>query len=89
MAGIGVVLFGKSLIVTLWASAVESWHSFRKKRAENGLPLRQGKDGVYRPHDWTQWVETAVRFIGRMLVVFWVIELIVLAGIFIYLKTRH
>ena len=64
MSGIGLVMFGKALIVTLWAIAAELWQAYRKRRIDAGLPLKQGAGGVYRVSDWTIRVDTAARW-GR------------------------
>lgn len=54
----GVVMFGKALVLALYAAFDIWWSGFKKRHREHGLPMRQGKDGVYRPHDWTHIAET-------------------------------
>lgn len=59
---IGLVMFWKAVVVTLWAVAVERWDAFRQKRAGEGLPLKLNrKTGVYQVRDWTAGVNKAGR----------------------------
>jgi hypothetical protein len=86
MSSLGVMMFGKALIVAVWGGIASAWASFRKERAERGIPLKQDKNGVYVPNDWAAKVEGAARFIGRAFMTMIYIEWVVLICIYIYLK---
>lgn len=73
-------MFFKGLILALALGIGGWWASFRKRRAANGLPLKQNrKTGVYEVHDWTATVERAainfwnavLWFFGLMNVAIW------------------
>lgn len=61
MLSIGWVIFWKSIVVALWAALAEHWAEFRKRRAANGLQLKQNRRGVYVVSDWAARVENALR----------------------------
>lgn len=45
---LGWVIFWKSIVVAVLAACGERWTHMKRMEAESGLPMRQGKDGVYR-----------------------------------------
>lgn len=49
---IGLVMFGKGLVIGLFAVFATWWAAFRKRRTERGLPLKQNRNGVYEVSDW-------------------------------------
>ncbi len=52
------VMFFKGLILALALAFGGWWTAFRKRRAQNGLPLRRNRiTGVYEVKDWTATVE--------------------------------
>lgn len=59
MEHLGWVMFGKAIVVALWLVVVERWTAFRRARRENGLPMKQRRDGVYVVSDWTSLIERA------------------------------
>lgn len=83
---IGLVMFGKALIVSLWGALTEAWLSYRKRRAATGIPLRRNKAGVYVPHDWTAKVEAFFRGSARFAMVALVINLVVMTSLVVFKK---
>lgn len=58
---LGFTMFCKALVLTLWSFLVDGWEAYRKRRTERGLPLKQGRNGVYVVSDWTLWVNATAR----------------------------
>lgn len=58
---IGVVMFFKSLILAIGGGIWEWWLSFKKRHTEKGLPMRMGKDGVFRAYNWPEIFERRAR----------------------------
>ena len=61
MLSIGWVMFGKAVVLAIWIAAVECWRSFKRRRIENGLPMRRNRDGVYVPDDRIERLEKWAR----------------------------
>lgn len=57
MSGIGAVMFGKALVLAVWVVLVECWQAYRKRRIDEGLPLKKNRKGVYVVSDWTAKVD--------------------------------
>jgi hypothetical protein len=81
MSGIGVVMFGKALVLALWLFIVDRWNAYRASRV---LTLRQNRQGVFVANDWTATVNNAFRYARNTIYVVMVLWWIVLA----YLLTR-
>ena len=60
---IGWIMFWKAVVVAVWIVIVERWVAFRRRRQQEGLPMRYSKrSDSYVVHDWTDWVNTAFRW---------------------------
>ena len=86
MLSLGWVVFWKAVVVALFGAATEAWFDFRKKRAQQGLPLRQDENGVYVPYDWAEKVELAIRFAGRCIMNATAVAAAILLAIWFYVK---
>lgn len=60
---IGWVIFWKCVVVGVWAGIAARWAAYRKRRHEEGLSLKQNRDGVYVVSDWTRHVDTGAIWI--------------------------
>lgn len=77
--GIGWVMFGKAIVLAIAIFIGERWKAFRKRRSEQGLPMRKNRKGVYVVFDWAAVVErTAVR-VWNMHLDFFIVATIALA----------
>lgn len=47
-------MFWKAIVLAIAAVIGARWYAFKKKRNADGLPLRQDRDGTYRPDDWPE-----------------------------------
>ena len=64
MLSIGWVMFWKAVVVAVWILIVERWASFRKRRRDDGLPLKLNRrTGAYEVRDWTGNVDRSVLFL--------------------------
>lgn len=55
-------MFWKALIVALALSLYGSWTAFKIRNRSKGIPMRQDRDGIYRPYDWPKiWERRAQR----------------------------
>lgn len=60
---IGWIMFWKAVVVAVWIVIVERWVAFRRRRQQEGLPMRYSRrSDSYVVHDWTDWVNTAFRW---------------------------
>ena len=75
MLGIGWVMFGKAIVVAVWVVIVERWQAYRRRRRQDGLPLKYSrKHGIYVVSDWTAnvdrgavWMRNSAYAIGFIL----------------------
>ncbi len=58
---VGLVMFWKAVVLGIAGAIWELWVSFKRRHVERGLPMRQEKDGVYRPYNWPEVWERRVR----------------------------
>lgn len=83
MLGIGWVMFWKAAAVSIAVALGEAWRRYRKRRSEQGLPLKPNrKTGIYQVSDWTERVERYARRAWSGLLVLVVVWWIVLAILF-------
>lgn len=63
LMSIGVVMFFKALIVGLWCWFEERWSERRKRRAQDGLPMRYSRfRKAYVVSDWMALAERSAVF---------------------------
>lgn len=81
---VGWILFWKCIVVAVWIAIVDRWQAYRKKRRDEGLPLRKNANGVYEVHDWTEHVDTTARWLRNacygLVLAFWTL----LAGTYVF-----
>lgn len=58
---IGVVMFWKAVLLSLWTAWVARWRSMKRAEIERGLEMRPGKDGVFRPYSKLDELERIAR----------------------------
>lgn len=49
MTSIGIVMFGKAVILAVWAIGSDRYKDFKRKHYANGQPMRLNRKGVYVP----------------------------------------
>lgn len=55
---LGLVMFGKAVIIGIAVIALERWQSFKKQRIEAGIELKLNpKTGRYEPSNWPETFE--------------------------------
>lgn len=64
MSGIGIIMFWKAVIVTLWVAILHRWNAYKQGKTKRGLQLSRNRKGVYVVRDWTSQVDFAFR-VGR------------------------
>lgn len=61
---LALVLGGKAALLAVWVFVMAVWSAYRIKRKRAGLPLRWSRrTQSYHVSDWTEYVETAGRWL--------------------------
>ena len=81
---LGEVMFWKAIVLAVMGIAGERWYSFKRRRAERGIELKQGLDGVYRPDNWPDVLERrAVKSYWWGLAAFYVLSAFVVGSLYL------
>ena len=74
MLSIGWVIFWKTVIVGVWAIALERWQTFKRRRVANGIELTLNpKTGRYQPNNWPETFEIWARRIFFSALAIWLV----------------
>ncbi len=85
--GIGFVMFGKAVVLGLWAVLVSLWKHWKARRNERGIPLRYDKRrSSYVADDWPERVEIVLYRAKVVLLWFGAINAAVWLGLLAYVR---